>query len=84
MKNEFYDAYTQLFQNSFNRLRRTIRIKLKAINYCDKFNVLDQQNKNKLKKLTSVKQAENILDEFKIQKEKEKDESINFVFEPIL
>ena len=37
MKNEFYDAYTVLFQNSFNRLRRTIMIKLKAIKYCDKF-----------------------------------------------
>ena len=34
MKNEFYEAYTQLFQNSFNRLRRLLRIKLKAIKYC--------------------------------------------------
>ena len=31
LKNEFYEAYTQMFQNSFNQLRRILRIKLKAI-----------------------------------------------------
>lgn len=45
MKNEFYDAYTELFQNSFNRLRRTIRIKLKAIKYCDKHNIAKTKTK---------------------------------------
>ena len=36
MKNEFYEAYSQLFENSYNNLRRTIRIKLKAIRYCNR------------------------------------------------
>ena len=36
MKNEQYDAYTDVFNNSLNNLRRTIRIKLKAIRYSNK------------------------------------------------
>ena len=36
MRNEFYEAYGQLFENSYNNLRRTIRIKLKAIRYTNK------------------------------------------------
>lgn len=31
MKNEFYEIYTQIFQNSLTILRRQIRIKLRAI-----------------------------------------------------
>ena len=37
MKNELYEAYTDIFSNSLNNLRRTIRIKLKAIRYSNKF-----------------------------------------------
>lgn len=37
MKNEFREAYTNLFQNSFTNLRRTIQVKLKAIRYSNKF-----------------------------------------------
>lgn len=37
MKYEFYEAYRYLFVNTFNRLRRTIRIKLKAIRYCKRY-----------------------------------------------
>lgn len=46
MKNEFYEAYCQIFENSFNHLRRTIRIKLKAIRYTTQYilpNIESQQ-----------------------------------------
>ena len=33
MKNEFYEIYTQIFENSMTILRRTIKIKLKAIQF---------------------------------------------------
>lgn len=36
MKNEFYEAYGQLFENSYNNLRRTVRIKMKAIRYTNR------------------------------------------------
>jgi len=34
---EFFEAYTELFDNSYNTLRRLIRIKLKAIRYSKKY-----------------------------------------------
>ena len=37
MKNEFREAYINLFENSFTYLRRMIKIKLKAINYLNKY-----------------------------------------------
>lgn len=37
MKNEFKEAYTCLFENSFTNLRRTIQVKLKAIRYSNKY-----------------------------------------------
>lgn len=37
MKNNFRDAYINLFENSFTNLRRIIRIKLKAIMYSNKY-----------------------------------------------
>lgn len=37
MKHEFYDVYTQLFEKSLTILRRTIKIKLKAIRFANKF-----------------------------------------------
>lgn len=37
MKNELYEAYTDVFNNSLNNMRRIIRIKLKAIRYSNKF-----------------------------------------------
>lgn len=37
MKNEFMEAYQYLFENTYNRLRRTIKVKLKAIKYCNKY-----------------------------------------------
>ena len=36
MKNEFREAYMNLFENSFCNLRRTIQVKLKAIRYANK------------------------------------------------
>lgn len=33
MKNEFREAYTQLFENSYTNLRKTIQVKLKAIKF---------------------------------------------------
>lgn len=37
MKNNFREAYINLFENSFTNLRRIIRIKLKAISYSNKY-----------------------------------------------
>lgn len=37
LKNELYEAYTEVFNNSLSSLRRTIRIKLKAIRYSNKY-----------------------------------------------
>jgi hypothetical protein len=37
MKNEFREAYTTVFENSFTNLRRTIQVKLKAIRYSNKY-----------------------------------------------
>ena len=37
MKNEFREAYTNLFENSFTNLRRAILVKLKAIRYSNKY-----------------------------------------------
>lgn len=37
MKNEFRDAYVNLFENSFSNLRRIIQVKLKAIHYSNKY-----------------------------------------------
>lgn len=37
MKNEFREAYTNLFENSFTNLRRSIQVKLKAIRYSNKY-----------------------------------------------
>lgn len=37
MKNEFREAYVNLFENSFTNLRRIIQVKLKAINYSNKY-----------------------------------------------
>ena len=48
MKYEFYEAYKYLFINTFNRLRRTIRIKLKAIRYCKRY-MYKEVTLNKLK-----------------------------------
>ena len=46
MKKEFREAYMNLFQNSFNNLRRTIQVKLKAIRFSNKFMKLDSLEKN--------------------------------------
>ena len=37
MKNEFREAYTNLFENSFTNLRRIIQVKLRAIKYSNKY-----------------------------------------------
>ena len=37
MKNNFREAYVNIFENSFTLLRRIIRIKIKAISYCNKY-----------------------------------------------
>ena len=37
MKNEFKEAYNNIFENSFTHLRRTIQVKLKAIKYSNKY-----------------------------------------------
>jgi len=34
MKMEFQEEYELLFENSFTRLNRTLKIKLEAIKYC--------------------------------------------------
>jgi len=34
MKQEFVDAYDKLFNDAYNRLRRSLSLKLKAINHC--------------------------------------------------
>ena len=44
MKNEFMEAYQYLFENTYNRLRRTIKVKLKAINYCNKYMYRDEEH----------------------------------------
>lgn len=36
MKNEMYQAYTDVFSNCLNVLKRTIRIKLKAIRFANR------------------------------------------------
>lgn len=36
MKNEFYEIYTQIFENSLTVLRRLSRFKFKAIKYSNK------------------------------------------------
>jgi len=41
MKNEFREAYINLFDNSFSQLRKMIHIKLKAINYSNKYLLRD-------------------------------------------
>lgn len=85
MKNEFYYAYTQLFQNSFNRLRRTIRIKLKAIKYCEKNHYGCPTETNefaRLKKLNSVRPTR-LLDELKIQRHQQHSSQYEFIFDPI-
>ena len=45
MKNEFREAYINLFDNSFSQLRKMIHIKLKAINYSNKY-LLRNNNTN--------------------------------------
>lgn len=45
MKNEFRDAYVNLFENSFSLLRRTVQIKLKAINYANKYLISNPSRK---------------------------------------
>ena len=37
MRYEFNEVYKYLFVNTFNRLRRIIRIKLKAIRHCTRY-----------------------------------------------
>lgn len=44
MKNEFREAYTNLFDNSFTNLRRIIMVKLKAIRYSNKFLMCGHNN----------------------------------------
>ena len=34
MKGEFLDAYEKLFNDAYNRLRRSLSLKLKAMNLC--------------------------------------------------
>lgn len=46
MKNEFREAYTNLFENSFTNLRRTILVKLKAIRYSNKYIINNQKKKD--------------------------------------
>lgn len=46
MKNELYEAYTDVFNNSLNLLQRTIRIKLKALRFCQRF-MRQDENLNK-------------------------------------
>ena len=82
MKNEFYEAYGQLFENSYNMLRRTIRIKLKAIRYTNR--ILSKVPKimhtnTPLSQLT--KGDGNLLDQ--IQAEKQTGFPADFVFKPI-
>lgn len=36
MKNEFYEIYTQIFENSLTLLKRTMFLKLRAINHVNK------------------------------------------------
>lgn len=43
MKNELYEAYTEVFNNSLSNLRRIIRIKLKAIRYSNKYNQINDK-----------------------------------------
>lgn len=51
MKNEFREAYVNLFENSFTNLRRIIQVKLKAINYSNKYLMRynDMDGKNNFK-----------------------------------
>jgi hypothetical protein len=37
MKMEFLEAYNSLFNNSYKRLDRALKIKLKAMKYCQEF-----------------------------------------------
>jgi hypothetical protein len=35
MKQEFYEVYQKLFSDAYNRLRRALTLKLKAMRMCD-------------------------------------------------
>ena len=47
MKMEFYEAYNALFSDSYKRLDRALKIKLKAMRYCQEFYDLQQKRMSK-------------------------------------
>lgn len=59
MKKEFREAYMNLFENSFNNLRRTIQVKLKAIRFINKYMRLDTLDRQEFSKAKTL--GENIL-----------------------
>lgn len=87
MKNEFYDAYTELFQNSFNRLRRTIRIKVKAIKYCEKFDFSNHTAQKRIETQNKMKTkffGTQLHEELKVHNKDNNIDIDGFVFDPIL
>jgi hypothetical protein len=51
MKMEFFEAYNSIFSNQYKRLDRTLKIKLKAMKYCQEFYI---KSKKKFKRRDGV------------------------------
>lgn len=90
MKNEFYEAYSQLFENSYNNLRRIIRIKLKAIRYCDRHTNCDGKHDHSqlgegMRRASTIYRMSVVNEEVfeKIMAEKDIEFPSDFVFRPI-
>ena len=47
MKMEFLEAYNSLFNDSYKRLDRALKIKLKAMKYCQEFFEIQQKRFNR-------------------------------------
>ena len=57
MKNEFREAYVNLFENSFTNLRRIIQVKLKAIRYSNKYLLSKEGNKQNYKVFGKMRES---------------------------
>lgn len=63
MKNEFREAYTNLFENSFTNLRKAILVKLKAIKYSNKY-LTPLERENLIRSFTRIKNND-MMEKFK-------------------
>lgn len=84
MQNQFYEAYTELFKNSFNQLRRTIKIKLMAIKYCEKFECAKTKSTTLTKQVKDYSPSETFTEGKKKKQLKEESKmDPDFVFNPV-